>query len=390
MPRASTDQSRAALQARLQARCPEIEETILARVYAVSQPTGAESSDYLQGFRAAVGAAVEFTLATIGRGEERSGPIPLPMLTQARNAARNGVGLEIVLRRYTAGYSAVHDFLTQESHRDLALPATELYRFQRELTALFDRLVTAVTAEYRREQQLPPPPAGAGRHTERVRRLLAGELVETTEIAYDFDAHHLGVIATGSGAQELLRELASRLDHRLLLVKGDERTIWAWLGARHSLDPAALCDLPSTSWPQQTSLVIGEPAQGLGGWRLTHRQAKVALSIALRRPQRLTRYGDIALLASILRDDDQVEFLTETYLAPLAAERDGGEVLRKTLRAYFAAARNVSSAAAALGVSRKTVNNRIFTIENHIGRPISTCAAELEIGLCLDQLTDPT
>jgi DNA-binding PucR family transcriptional regulator len=78
------------------------------------------------------------------------------------------------------------------------------------------------------------------------------------------------------------------------------------------------------------------------------------------------------------------------HLAPLAAERDGGEALRNTLRAYFAAARNVSSTAAALGVSRKTINNRIHTIESHVGRPISTCAAELEIALCLDQLTDPT
>jgi DNA-binding PucR family transcriptional regulator len=119
-------------------------------------------------------------------------------------------------------------------------------------------------------------------------------------------------------------------------------------------------------------------------------KARSALSVARRRPAPLTRYGEVALLASFLRDEDLLAYLTDTYLAPLAAERDGGETLRKTLCAYFAAARNVSSTAATLGVSRKTVNNRIFTIENHIGRPISTCAAELEIGLSLDQLTDPT
>jgi hypothetical protein len=311
------------------------------------------------------------------------------MLTQARQAARNRVGLETVLRRYFAGYTVLGDFLVQEA-RDASLPVepSTLYRAQKEFAVLFDRIVASVSAEYRREAEHALRPRKE-RTAMRIKRLLAGEPLDTSEFDYDFDAHHLGVIATGPGAQELLRELASRLDRRLLLVKGGDHTIWAWLGARHSLDPAALYDLPSTPWPQKTSLAIGAPAQGLRGWRLTHRQAKAALSVALRRPQRLTRYADVALLAAVQRDDDLVEFLTETYLAPLAAERDGGEALRRTLCAYFAAARNVSSTAAALGVSRKTVNNRIHTIESHVGRPISACATELEIGLSLDRLADP-
>lgn len=325
MPRASTDQSRAALQARLQARLPEIEETILTRAHAVASPSSGEDAEYLEGLRAAVSAAVRYCLLGIERGEERAGPLPAPMVSQARQAARNRVGLETVLRRYFAGYTVLGDFLVQEA-RAASVPVepSTLHRAQKEFAVLFDRIVASVSVEYRQEAEQSLRPREE-RTTMRVKRLLAGEPLDTSEFDYDFDAHHLGLIATGSGAQELLRELASRLDSRLLLVQGDERTIWAWLGARQSPDPAALCDLPSTSWPQQTSLVVGEPAQGLCGWRLTHRQAKAALSVALRRPQRLTRFADVALLAAILRDDELREFFTETYLAPLGAERDGGK-----------------------------------------------------------------
>ena len=61
--------------------------------------------------------------------------------------------------------------------------------------------------------------------------------------------------------------------------------------------------------------------------------------------------------------------------------RDGGKDARDTLRAYFAAERNVSSTAAALGVDRRTVRNRIRAIEDLVGRPLNLIAADLEIAL---------
>ncbi len=380
MSRSSTDQSRAALQVRLQARRPEIEETILARAHAVASPAD-QDTEYREGLRAAVSAAVGYCLLGIERGEERVGPLPAPMLTQARQAARNRVGLEIVLRRYFAGYTVLWDVLVQEA-RDGSLPVepSTLYRAQKEFALLFDRIVASVSAEYRQEAEHALRPREV-RTAERVKRLLAGEPLDTSDFDYDFEAHHLGAIATGPGARELLRGLAGRLDRRLLVVGGAQRTTWAWLGARRSIDPAELGGLPPTFWPQQTSLAIGEPAQGLRGWRLTHRQAQAAQTVAMRRPQPLTRYADVALLASVVRDDDLITFLDDTYLAPLCAERDGGVTLRQTLGAFFATDRNISSAAAVLGVARHTVANRLRTIEQRIDLPLTRMGAELELAL---------
>ena len=133
-------------------------------------------------------------------------------------------------------------------------------------------------------------------------------------------------------------------------------------------------------------MTVGEPAEGLAGWRLSHRQAKAALPIAERarragRPLRGRRP-----LASVLRDDLVAASLRQLYLEPLEATRDGGSVARETLRAYFAAERNVSSTAAALGVDRRTVTNRIRAIEDLFGRPLgasrptsrSRCASTTE------------
>jgi ActR/RegA family two-component response regulator len=98
----------------------------------------------------------------------------------------------------------------------------------------------------------------------------------------------------------------------------------------------------------------------------------------------VVRYADVALLAAIAGDDLIATSLRQLYLTPLERARDGGKVARETLRAYFEAERNVSSTAAALGVDRRTVRNRLGVIEDLLGRPIKGAEADLEIALRLD------
>src|SRR5262249_23743954 len=98
------------------------------------------------------------------------------------------------------------------------------------------------------------------------------------------------------------------------------------------------------------------------------------------------RYADVALEASMLQDELLVTSLRELYLNPLADERDGGEALRQTLQAYIAAGRNLSSAAALLRVSRRTVANRLRAVEGKLGRVLSGAMAEIEAALRLRDL----
>jgi hypothetical protein len=376
--------SRAGLSERLRERRAEIEEAVLTRAHALGQESESTDLAYRQGLRAAVSVAIDFAIEVIECGEEAPPAPPPLLLAQARLAARNGVGLDTVLRRYSAGYVLLSDFIVEEAGRS-GIPS-EALRGLGGIQAVLDAVLEAVSAEYVAEKGR----RSAGREerlARRIERLLAGEPMDTSQIAYDFDARHLGALARGEGALEALQESARRFDRRLLVLRREEATVWAWLGGRDPIEREELDRHLHANWPARATLALGEPGEGLADWRLTHRQAEAALAVALRGPERFVHYRDVALLAAILKDELLATSLRQLYLEPLEAERDGGEVARETLRTYFASGCNVSSTAAALGVKRHTVTNRLRATEEMLDRPLGTCSAEIEAALRLAQLT---
>jgi hypothetical protein len=376
-------EARSALGARLRERLPEIQEAVATRVYSISDPREVADPGYLQGLKGALAAAVEHRVEVLEGGERQAPPVPAALLAQARLDARDGVPLDTVLRRYFAGNALVGDFLVEEAERAKVAGST-LRRLLGEQATLGDRLIAAVSAEHAREAKSRPRSA-AERRRESVKSLLAGELVDTAELGYDLDAHHLALMAKGEGAEELMRELAAAVDRRLLIVQREEESQWAcWLGGVRPLGPDEALRALEGVVAEGVFVTLGEPGEGLPGWRFSHFQAKAALPIAERKGRPVVRYADVALLAAIARDDLAANSLRRLYLAPLERMRDGGKVARETLRAYFEAERNVSSTAAALGVDRRTVRNRLRAAEELLGFPLQGSLADLEIALRLD------
>lgn len=367
---------------RLRERLPELQGAVATRIYAISDPREVADPAYLQGLDGALAAAVEYRLAVLEVGERRAPAVPEVLFAQARLDARNGVPLDTVLRRYFAGNALFGDFLAEEAERG-EVPNSVLRRLLGEQATLGDRLIAAVSAEHTREAKNRPT-TPAERRRECVKSLLAGELVDASELGYDLDAHHLALMAKGKGAEELVRGLAKALDRNLLIVQREEEPKWAcWLGGRHPLKPEEVVRALSEV-PDGVFVTVGEPAEGLAGWRFSHFQAKAALPVAELKGRPLVAYADVILLASILRDDLLVSSLRQLYLDPLERTRDGGKTAKETLRAYFAAERNVSSTAAALGVDRRTVSNRLRAVEELLGHHLNDVAAALEIALLLD------
>jgi DNA-binding PucR family transcriptional regulator len=175
--------------------------------------------------------------------------------------------------------------------------------------------------------------------------------------------------------------VSAALDRRLLIARPDDACLWVWLGGRDLLTPTELMEVAMSQAPSGMRLAVGEAGHGLQGWRRSHHEARAAWLIAQRSKESSVRYADVAVLSSILQDSLVVDALRRLYLEPLEAERDGGETLRTTLRAYFAAGRGAASAAAILGVSRQAVSARLRMVETRIGRPLSTCASEFETAL---------
>jgi PucR C-terminal helix-turn-helix domain len=375
---------RAALGERLRGRQAEIERAMLTRVYAISDPGDTGDPAYLEGLRAAVGAALDYGLVAIEGGEARAPLAPPALLTQARVAARAGVSLDTVLRRYFAGYALLGDFLIEEAGE---VPAAELKRLLRVQAGLFDRLLAAVSEEYGREGVSLTEPS-ARRRADAIRRLLAGELVDTTDFDYDFERFHLGVIGTGPNAAEVISGASISLGCRLLMINSDPETTYAWFGFSRDPNINSASKCLEEKRRGMVSVAFGEIGRGLSGWRLTHLQAKAALVFAVRTPQRVVRYGSIALLAAIDQDEVLSASLRQLYLDPLEQQRDGGRAVRQTLRAYFAADRNVTATAAALGVNRRTVTSRLRAVEEALGRPIGAIAPELEVSLRLEALNE--
>ncbi len=375
----------ALLAARLRERALELEAAIATRAYAISDPREVPDPAYLQGFAAALPAALEYGLGALELGERRPPEVPVALRAHARLAARDGVAVETLMRQYFAANGLFADFLAAEAER-AEVPGPVLRRLLAAQATLFDRLLAALSDEYAREARNRPASL-AERRRECVKRLLAGELVDTTELGYELEAQHLGVMARGEGAWELMRELAARLDRGLLAVCREEEPVWAcWLGGRRPLGAERVVRAVGEIGTERVVVTVGEPAAGLAGWRLSHRQAKAVLPLAERSGEPVSRYAETAVLAAVLGDELTVESLRQLYLAPLESTRDGGAAARETLRAYFAAGRNVSSTAAALGVDRRTVRNRVRGIEQLIGRPIEAAATDLELALRLDAL----
>ena len=379
------DETRVVLASGLHARRTEIEEAATERVFGVADIPESVDPEYVRGLRTAISTTIEYAVLAIERGElDEEVPFPGPLLLQARRAARNGINIDAVLRRYMGGFNLFADILTQEAERN-GIEVFEVQQLVRRLGRLFDRLLAAIAAEYEREAEARVATAEV-RRTEKLQRLIDGDHLDVAEFGYDFEGVHLGVVASGTEALEALRRLATGLDRRLLSAPQGDDVVWAWLGGRRELAPREVWDALSSDWPAGLALALGEAHHGLIGWRLTHRQAKAAFEIAHQGRGEPVYYADVALLVSTLNDDLLVTSLRKLFLEPLQQERDHGEAARDTLKAYFAAGRNASSAAALLGVSRRTVTNRLRAIEMRFGHPLSSIGAEVEIALRLDEL----
>lgn len=360
---------------------PEIQREALNRICSIGDPANVPDPEYAEGLRTSVNEALDYAIEAIGSGRVDL-PIPVSLYGQARLAARNGIALDTVIRRYLAGNGVIAERLQSRQFVARNKTSASMERAIRHLAVLLDRLVEAVSDEYRREAENRTR-SKSGRRSERIEKLLAGMPLDAQDLEYDLESWHVGMIAVGAGAELGVRRLAKARDMRLLQISRNHETAWAWLGGRSSPSAVDLQRLAVEQLPADVCLALGEPAKGLDGWRLSHRQAAAALRVALRRGDRILRYAEVPLLASILQDDVLAASLRQLYLAPLENDRDGGLTARTLLRTYFERDRNVTSTALALGMSRQTITARLQAIEERLQCPLHRCGAELEMALDL-------
>jgi len=323
-----------------------------------------------------------------GSSPDRNGEVPPTAMDEAPRAPAAGLSLDEVLGRYMVWHQALLDHLGVEARHD-GFAQDVLLQLRRAHQALLGPLLRAVEREYVRKHERHAR-SPEERRAEIANRLLSGSALDAGELAeLDHEIHtrwHLGLVAAGGGAERTLRRLLGCCGCEPLLVVCDNVT-WAWVSGRHS---AMLATADRLCGPLEVDavLAVGEPAKGLAGWCLTHRQARAALAVAIRKSGRVALYSDNRLLAAALQNDTLAKSLEQRYVRPLRDERDEGLRLRQTLRAYIDIECNASSAAHRLKIGRRAVKSRITRAETLIGVTLRECLAELDVALCLAELAE--
>jgi PucR C-terminal helix-turn-helix domain len=377
-----TNSARVALAEGIRRRIDEVEEAIYARVKSLPASEVVDAPEYVAGLRAAIKAAVALSIDAVEGSLDPNEPPPIPVVAQARRAARSGVGLETVLRRCAEGDRALGVVLGDEAGR---VPRKIVREVEWVLSRTVDGLMAVVAEEY--ELEVARLEATPGDHVfDRARRVLAEELSADDVAGYRLDAWHVGIVAEEDVIGDLVREVARSQGWQHLVVAANRGQTWAWLGAR--TPPSADDLVPRLETLAKNGAVVGMGAErfGVAGWRLTHSEAQLGIELPRRDPPVVLRGADAVLPVAILRDRVLVESLQASYLEPLdqTGNRSGRE-LRRTLRAYLAAGQRVSAAAAVLKVDRHTVRDRLKSAEEAFGRRIEECHAELEIALRVEE-----
>lgn len=323
------------------------------------------------------------------------GSLPDEMPADARDlallTARLNLPLSGLLRSYRVGHEMIWDLwleAVEGAERDAATRTETLRRASEYLFKYVDRLATFLTEEYTAERDRYMR-SREQRRTQLVRDLLDGDdpdpAVAMRELGYDLRLVHLGCVVSGPEPEAAVAALARRLDapHQLV-VSLSRDTSWAWIGR---VRPFALPERFEAI--AGTTVSIGDPASGTDGFRRSHREAREAHRVALRRRgEAIVRYDDVALESLLAADEGRAREFAARELRGIDGDDPRSQRLRRTLRAYFASAQNASAAAALLGVHEHTVAYRLRSIEERLGRPVTGRRAELEAALRLFELED--
>lgn len=376
---------RSGLAQRLRGRSEEIVEAIESEVRCLAGSPNLNDKDYLMGLRIATVETVEYCLLGIERGERWWDPLPPAVVAQARRAARRRATLEMVLRRCAVADRLLRSYIIEEWGVGDRAGLQVVLKAQ---GASADRFMKSVAAEFTQEREQMQRSTSI-RREERVQHLLAGDVpVGGSELEYEFEGWHLGVLGSGEGVMVALRKAAESLDRRLLVGHRRDDLVWAWLGGHHPIEMAEVqrvfegCDMGEVSW------AVGELRHGLEGWRLTHREARAAFEVTLHRPQRFTRSRGAILLAATLRDPAAAQSLQETYVKPFEPLGPMAGVLRATLLTYVQKGLNAASTAATLNLDRSTVQRHLRKAEEVLGGVIYSCHVELRVALEIAELNE--
>src|SRR6185437_10924101 len=219
-------------------------------------------------------------------------------------------------------------------------------------------------------------------------------------IRYPLRWHHVGLVMWFPDSdgdelprlQQFLRELgeAAGVDASPLFVAADRSSGWGWLPYRAATDDAVEAVRRfAQGQPRSPSVTIGTPADGVDGFRRSHREAEEARGVAIVRERpNLSAPTVIAAsdpgLSIVARLAGGVAGIREwvaDVLGDLAVDDDNDARLRETLRVFLGCGSSYKVAAAELNMHFNTVKYRVGRAEARRGREIGNDRLDVELAL---------
>jgi DNA-binding PucR family transcriptional regulator len=335
---------------------------------------------------------------------------PTAATEYARRLAQRGVPVHALVRAYRLGQRLLNEIVFRELRALEISPSARFAIIDAISGTLFDYIdwisqQVVVVYEDERERWLENQNSIRAL---RVREVLAGKKAvdvdaATTAIRYPLRWHHLALVMwyqEGGGGegdelarlQRFLRELAqaAHVAASPLFIAADQVSGWSWLpykGAVDAVDEVRRFALKRADSP---NVGIGTVAQGVEGFRRSHREAdaarRVAISGGTPQPAIIAATDPGLSIAALFGGDvsEAREWVTDV-LADLAADTENDARLRETLRVFLHCGSSYKLAAEELDLHFNSVKYRISRAVARRGRPIDNDRLDVELALVMCQ-----
>jgi hypothetical protein len=330
--------------------------------------------------------------------------VPAAAVEYARRLAQRGTPLTALLRAYRLGHACFSDWVLKELAQhtgDAGLISAAALGMSRVVAGYIDQVSEEMVAAYARERESWLRNRSTARAA-RIRDLLSGERVDASAaeatLGYRLRQYHVGVVCWAGDAAGTADEI-TRLEHAVghvavqagcygdpVFLPCDDSTAWAWLplGCRATFGPTAAAQAVADAG---VHFAFGDPAKGTSGFRLTHRQAVAARSVALAagNPPRAVTFGEVAPVAMMLGSADLLRAWVLGTLAGLAADDEHHARLRETVLVFLRTGGSYKTTAERLMLHKNTVQYRIRKAEESLGRAVGENRCDVELALQASQ-----
>ncbi|HTV00213.1 MAG TPA: helix-turn-helix domain-containing protein, partial [Luteitalea sp.] len=363
----------------------------------VSRAIADELPEVLDGdsYRASNRANLSLKLSVLCRGSDLSvETAPHEAVVYARDLARRGADLSVLLRAYDLGHQLFWGEWTRRCSARTSDPSVlaELFDVSAKfLFSYFDTVPALVTDAYRQELRSRTDTQEA-RRTAAVCALLGAATGDVRAIGVELDypllgIRHLAVIhdVPDDRALRPVRRLARTIGAGILVVRAETQRTWGWIGLPPTLSDATLEEhLTRLDGGGSGTLAVGDIGAGVEGFRDSHREAELALRHAQSGGAgSVVRYRDLGAVSLLASDTRRARRFVEHELGALAAPNAAASRARATARVFLQENCNRARTARRLGVHYNTVAYKLKAAEALLGRPLTHRRFDLEAALLL-------